>query len=329
LAIVCAAFFAFPGIVSTQELRPQTLMLAADDLNSSSSHVSTPTADDISPGSNSSHLSTPADASIAQTDAAKSLIPDAIYYTVQEKHSFAVQAAHWGVPSKILLALNPTFSMNSVLQAGDKLCVFRANAQSKEPLSIGRASRGRLQHAVPMPEGEGYFLRSYRPRSWATRNTIEALITAFSAYAQKYPEGPRVNLGDLSKRRGGKVTPHSSHQSGRDVDFGLIVTDAPDPKHPEHFQYANAQNLDAEKSWFLIHALIKTGEVQKIYLDAKLQKLLYVEAAKTLNDEELKAIFPLPRHKDSASAIFQHWKGHKNHFHVRFKCPAKQWRCKS
>lgn len=257
-------------------------------------------------------------------------LPQTVHWSVTEKNiSITKQAAMWGVPSKDILRLNDHCSQDTILQPGERLCVYEAaKSEAKVTRSIGRPSRGRLQNAVIMPEGEGFFLRTYRTRSWGCPHVIESLLTAFATYAKAYPEGPAVNVGDISKRRGGKIKPHASHQTGRDVDIGFIHKTQPRTRHPEHFVTATRSNLDADKTWFVIHALLQTEQVQTVYVDKLVQRLLYQVAKDQLDEEELLRIFSLPKHKESSSAILQHWPGHKNHFHIRFKCPPNQPRCR-
>ena len=153
-------------------------------------------------------------------------------------------------------------------------------------------------------------------------------VVVFANYAQAFPTAPAINVGDLSKQNGGKLKPHKSHQSGRDVDFGFAHTAATAQSAKQHFTRASRSNLDVEKTWFLVEQLARTGSVQVIYVDNAVQKLLYQYAAPKLTPEQREYFFSIPRHSNSSSALLRHWPGHKNHFHVRFKCPDGQYNCK-
>lgn len=257
--------------------------------------------------------------------------PYEVYYTVSESRVFTRQASMWGIPTNTLHSLNPGYEDTTVLEPGTRLLVLRRSDYTPLPYSVGSTNRGRLLNGWLMPEGDetsGYFLRTERSRSWATENTITSLMAGFKAYADKYPGAPRVNVGDFSKRRGGKITPHASHTSGRDVDIGFVHTVAPDARHPEHFTRASSSNVDAEKTWYVLKSIIQTGEVKVIYLDISVQKQLYQIAKEELNSVQMEAIFSIPKRKHSSSAIFQHWPGHKNHAHIRFICPEDEPRCR-
>ena len=256
-------------------------------------------------------------------------LQDDVYYTVSERVTVSQQAAMWGVPSNVLTALNDNLSPETILTPEQKLLADARLASEPVPYSRGKSSRGRLYHGRLMPEGEGYFLRSSRPRSWGTDTTIQSLMTVFHAYHETFPGAHPINVGDISKRRGGKIKPHASHQSGRDVDLGFVHTVGPDEHHPEHFIRANADNLDVEKTWFIVESLIRTGNVKTIYVDRTVMAMLYAFASKNLSPRQKERIFSNPRHENSAASILQHWPGHRNHLHVRFYCPPEQPGCRN
>lgn len=257
-------------------------------------------------------------------------LPDDVYYTVSEPHNtVAQQASKWGVPSNVITALNDGLSLETVLEPGQKILVEARLPSAPVPYSSGKANRGRLRNARLMPEGNGYYLRDLRPHSWGTDTTIQSLLTAFDAYARAFPDGPPINVGDISKRRGGRFGPHKSHQSGRDVDVGFVHFLPKGEPLPKHFTRASAENLDVEKTWVFLEALIRTGNVQIIFVDVSVQKLLRAYIRDKLTPEQLDAVFSWPHRATSAEALLRHWPGHKNHFHIRFKCPPGQFGCRS
>ncbi len=258
-------------------------------------------------------------------------IPDTLEYTVSGEYTLSHQATLWGIPVATLTALNPNYSAESTLTPGQKLVVQSKLSSSPLPYALGAPNRGRLLNGWLMPEGNehsGYFLRTQRQRSWAAENTIASLVAGFAAYAAQYPDAPHVNVGDFSKRRGGKIKPHASHTNGRDVDIGYVHTKTPSEHHPEHFMRAADDNFDAEKTWFLLKSMIQTGEVKVIFMDNYVQKKLYAVAKKELTPLQLRTIFSYPHHKDSDKAIFKFWRGHRNHAHIRFICPSGQPSCR-
>ncbi len=250
---------------------------------------------------------------------------DCVAWTLEESRRVSTVASTWGLPLSHLLALNPDLRPDATVEAGVRLTVH-----CRDPLlpsqSIGRPTSGRLLNAVPMPEGEGWMLRPYRQRAWGTALTVDALVEALRAYHARYPQALPVRVGEISSRQGGRLKPHRSHCSGRDVDFGYVPLD--EPKHPFRMPRVYPETMDVEKTWFLLQALLATGQVQSMYVDRSLQMVLAAEARRHLPLEEVQAIFSYPRHAASRSAIIQHWPGHADHVHARFRCEPDNVRCR-
>ena len=100
-------------------------------------------------------------------------------------------------------------------------------------------------------------LRGYRPRTWATRATVTALAGALGEWRERFPEAQPVLLGEFSRRAGGRVRPHKSHCSGRDVDVGYVLRG--DEADEERFQAAGPHNLDVARTWTLLSAFLAGG----------------------------------------------------------------------
>jgi hypothetical protein len=74
------------------------------------------------------------------------------------------------------------------------------------------------------------------------------------------------------------------------------------------------------RTWALIKAFVDSPDVRAVFLDYRLQKLLYEHARKQkVSEAKLDELFQYPRGKGRAFGIIRHWKGHKDHFHVRFR----------
>jgi LysM repeat protein len=166
--------------------------------------------------------------------------------------------------------------------------------------------------------GTKHLVVKWEAGAWGTDKTVRAIQEAVAAYKRKSPSGPKVHIGDISKRGGGRFPPHLSHQHGRDVDIGYVLVgkDADETK----FRHANAKNLDVARTWALIKAFIDTDEVTYIFMDHRIQKLLYDYAeSKGVDEDTLDELFQYPRGRGRSHGIIRHWKGHANHFHVRFR----------
>jgi len=57
-----------------------------------------------------------------------------------------------------------------------------------------------------------------RDRLYGNEHTIRTLVSVIAAYRAAHPHAPRVVVGDISRRGGGRMDEHLSHQNGLDVD---------------------------------------------------------------------------------------------------------------
>jgi len=83
---------------------------------------------------------------------------------------------------------------------------------------------------------------------------------------------------------------------------------------------ANARTLDVPRTWNLLHSFIKTGDVIYIFVDRRLQRILYNHAVKQgLAKDKLNKYFQYPGRGRGAGGIIRHEPGHATHMHVRFR----------
>jgi penicillin-insensitive murein endopeptidase len=185
-------------------------------------------------------------------------------------------------------------------------------------LSLGRPNAGALFNGVRMPDGPGWEVVD-PGRSYATSETVAYLERAFAKLRTDFPDAPQVFVGHLSRERGGALGPHRSHQSGRDVDLGYIHLG----KAHAWYQRASARNLDVERTWALIRALVTETDVEVMFIDLLVQKLLKEHALAIGEDPAwLDSLFRYQSHHPEP-LIRQAW-GHSTHVHVRFYNPRAQ-----
>lgn len=177
-------------------------------------------------------------------------------------------------------------------------------------LSIGTPDAGLLVNPVPFPEG--WFWKLREPgESWATDETIGFVITAIEAVEARYPGSPRLVIGDISNPSGGRLDRHRSHQAGRDADIGLYYRAG----EADTFRAARAKDLDAARTWALVRALVTETDVERIFIDRSLMRVLYDQAVSEGEDRGwLADIFG----RTAEKGIIQHEKRHKDHLHARF-----------
>ncbi len=195
--------------------------------------------------------------------------------------------------------------------------------------SIGAPWAGRLQDATRLHLGDGAYIR--RPhRAFGTRTTVEHIRRAVLETLASHPDAHALAIGDLSAERGGWISEHSSHRSGRDVDLGLFYKHPPDG-YPASFVRATDENLDRAATWTLLVNLLAThgedGGVQMIFLDYDVQGLLYRWAqANGVKERVLAPIFQYPNGRWS-DGIVRHEPHHADHLHVRFRCAKADTAC--
>lgn len=185
-------------------------------------------------------------------------------------------------------------------------------------LSIGSPNAGRLQGGVAMMKGNQWVLLD--PGSaWGTQETIDSLFRCIGAVHATHEDTPPVAIGHISARKGGPLSPHVSHQSGRDVDIGYYYLPGTRPG----FVRATAENLDRVRTWTLVRSFLTYADVELVLIDSSVQKLLREQALAAGEDPAwVDEIFQVSG--KSKRAIIRHAKGHGNHIHVRFVSPKAQ-----
>jgi len=206
-------------------------------------------------------------------------------------------------------------------------------APSESPLvlgqSLGKPWRGALSRPAQLRAGKGYLIR--RPlRSFGTRRLVDTVRNAVAAVRADHPKVHTLAIGDLSQKRGGEISEHRSHQSGRDVDVGFFYRKKP-KGYPQIFVVGNASNLDLPATWDLLVAFARTaddrGGVQAIYLDYGLQGVLYEWARdRGVSATYLDQLFQYPNGKGSGGLV-RHEPHHADHFHIRLRCPPGDATC--
>lgn len=196
--------------------------------------------------------------------------------------------------------------------AEDLLASVQDRVSALGPLSIGTPDAGLLVNPVPMAEGPLWTIRN-PAEAYGTAETLAFVRTAVEAVEARLPGSPRIVIGDISRRDGGRLNRHRSHQVGRDVDIGFYYLRGEE----SDFRTAKARELDLPRTWELVRALLTETDVERVFIDRSLLKLLYAHAVESGEDRAwLDDVFG--RKGDGHKGILQHERRHKNHLHVRF-----------
>jgi penicillin-insensitive murein endopeptidase len=192
----------------------------------------------------------------------------------------------------------------------------------QDPASLGSASLGRpnagaLFNGVQLPENPAW-KREDPSHAWGTSETVEALTRALLAVASQFPNTPAVSIGHLSAQRGGPLSPHVSHQSGRDVDVGLYYRDGTN----RWYARGTGENLDLERTYWLLRYLANETTVEMILLDQSL--INWLERYAQAMSEPEAVVTRLFRRHGGRPALVRHARGHATHLHIRFLNPTAQ-----
>ncbi len=123
-------------------------------------------------------------------------------------------------------------------------------------------------------------------RLYGNERTIRTIVSVIEAYRAANPQAPRVVVGDISFRRGGRMDAHVSHQNGLDVDIYY-------PRRDRSLREARLPDaIDRRLTQDLLDRFIAAGA-----------QMVFVGYATGLHGPE-KIVIPYPNHE--------------NHMHVRF-----------
>lgn len=193
-----------------------------------------------------------------------------------------------------------------------------ANADKGPSRSLGQVTNGALQGGCRLfASGPGYV--STNKNGYGTDETIAILQWSAGQLAGQFPGSPPLVIGAVAKEDGGYYPPHKSHQSGRDADIGYPHTDRAPAKQ---FAPTTASNIDTERLWAVLEAMLATGKLGFVFMDYELQAVLYQDLVDTgYSEAQLGPIFQYPAGPAVARGLIRHASGHADHFHVRFRCP--------
>ncbi len=183
-------------------------------------------------------------------------------------------------------------------------------------ISLGAPSAGLLLNGVQALESP--YLKPVNPGgAFGTQETLDFLTGALKRVHAEFPGTVPLSLGHISGPKGGRLKPHISHQSGRDVDISFFYRDG-----VQWYRRGSADNLDLPRNWAFVRALLIETDVEMILVDHSIQALLR-EYASSIGEDPvwLDGLF---RGGAGLRPILRHAPGHATHFHIRFYNPIAQ-----
>ncbi len=247
---------------------------------------------------------------------------DEKWHTLDSWHSVATLRSLYRRNTSQLRELNPDIELSN-LEEGDKVRVWKRDEENFTE-SRGEPQSGRLVYGEPMPESDDYIVL-FPHRSFGTYYAISETVRVLDEYYEVFPGADPLIVGDASFRTGRRISPHSSHQSGRDIDVTLPRLDPP-PNY-NRFHHVRRDNLDTARTLWLLTNLLEGGYVEHIFLDWHHQRSLWNLAKEQGAPEEwLDEVFQYPRR--TRTGLIRHEPGHATHFHVRFACQETDRWCR-
>jgi len=214
----------------------------------------------------------------------------------------------------------------------------RRRVRAPRSVSVGFPWQGRLREGVELRESETVRrVGEYAPAGhfWGTHELVQLLERAARVVARRVP-GSKLSVGELSKRAGGDIDGHGSHESGRDVDVAFYMLDgAGKPFEPFAFAEFDAEGrgkapneglrFDDARNWELVARLVTDPDarVQYVFVGEALRARLLAEGRRRGASRAV-----LDR---AAALLVQPGRGHphRNHFHLRIYCdPSDRPQCR-
>lgn len=200
------------------------------------------------------------------------------------------------------------------------------------PMSLGSPTDGALVGGVPLEERAELKLRWPDGPRWAVPELVSLLGRAARRVHRLFP-GSILLVGDLSRREGGALNGHVSHESGRDADVAFYYSD-PDGRsvrtekllqvRPSGTVPAEGKlRFDEARNWAFVESLLTDpgARVQRIFVSEPLKQRLidYARHHGATN-----------RVVDRAQSLLRQpltGHPHDDHFHVRIACPRSDSLC--
>lgn len=183
----------------------------------------------------------------------------------------------------------------------------------------------RLINGTEIPaDGKSFHQKSSsRNARWGSEHTLY-FLNNLSDKIVKTQLSSLLVVGDVSKKGGGYLTPHLSHQNGLDVDLGFLAADGINIEKeifPDDFVNRRNNTLtkkfDIQKNWQMIRMAVESNWTYMIVTHPSVKKAFCQMVKKSGKLQEfsniLGQIIPDETHFD--------------HFHLRLKCPATSPRC--
>jgi penicillin-insensitive murein DD-endopeptidase len=200
---------------------------------------------------------------------------------------------------------------------------------------MGSPTEGHLVDGVRLDEGPAIRIAPVYASGdvrYGTRHLVHLVDRASRQVRHKFPDAV-LSVGHLSRRGGGELDRHASHESGRDADLGFYVASAAGkPLYAPAFVPFSGDgkakawpgaHFDDAKNWALVEALLTDPEahVTHIFVAQPLRErlLAYAQRMGVRDTVRVRASETMAQPKGALP--------HDDHFHVRIACPKNAEGC--
>lgn len=197
--------------------------------------------------------------------------------------------------------------------------------------SVGSPNEGHLVGGVKLESKPYLRVLPGREERWGLPELVGLLDRSARRVDRRFP-GSTLGVGDLSRRGGGDVMGHQSHESGRDADVAFYLRDArgkqvaaPHMSPIDDTGRATAVSgaaFDDARNWALLEAWLTdpSTRINRVFVAEHLRDRLLAHARRAGVSAALRA-------RASEVLLQPKTAAHDDHFHVRIGCPRNQEGC--
>lgn len=202
--------------------------------------------------------------------------------------------------------------------------------RSKVSLSIGSPHSGSQTHPKPLKKGPGLVLLEKSKGRQFAHPSLVLMLQRSAKQIARTTHGAKLVVADLSAERGGPLSGHHSHQSGRDADVlfyardekGKLVAPTKFVPYGSDGKATDGSGLvfDDALNWQLVETMARDSraDIDMVFISRPLRARLLAFAAKKKRPQ---------KYVDLVTKLFmqpEDAEPHNDHFHVRIKCPKGQ-----
>jgi len=194
--------------------------------------------------------------------------------------------------------------------------------------AVGFYARGGLMNAEKFPErGIGFVLsNNFNPNVYGTYDLLAVVTVAAARVYYQFPKAAPLRIGTASRKSGGRVAGHDSHQNGLDIDLGYYRLSGRNSPQLGYYFFdsmvrggAVVGDFDYERNYSLIKNFVDSGRASRIFVHSAIKRGLCQYARKL--GENTKTNFYL--------SVLRSYPGHGDHMHLRITCPQNSPRCRN